>query len=550
MRLRVGFVAALFCCFLLYPRCGYGSGEQSASLRTSVATSGSNTHYPDQGFLSNYRYANAFFGFSVDLPADANFRAIPIPTPADGSIPLLETLGPHPSRAVLSIVAYAPADKRPDARALLRRHLDEELMIGVEELHGLSKTNIAGRQFFFFETRRGIDQHVVYATELDGYVLCILAAARDPRLLQQLQSAVTHMRFFDPASIGDYAGVGAEPYEGPAIPSHVLAELKSDPPARKLDSGNISGSIYDNRELGLGYELPKGWNVSPQGAVMPAVERSREQNFGKPAVGANERILLEACERTLISAWRKTPQGPEGQISYDEFGEVTISATSLACFPNVKFPEGLEGKDPLRDFLVAYGLSHPIMSDVKSARAFKRDGHLFIVMDGVVAYKEPGDALSRRVSFAIALTKQRGYLLNFLFAAPHEADQRELMSAKAAFDPEPAIQEAKSTPTPSTITPPEQPQPGGSGPSNASLTVSAPGASATTSPSPAASNGASLPAGSTQASTTSPQPRAESQGSVPGAESTPARPSLLKPGETMQDQQMKGRPVPGKAPSK
>ena len=68
MRLRVGFVAALFCCFLLYPRCGYGSGEQSASLRTSVATSGSNTRYPDQGFLSNYRYANAFFGFTKTNP--------------------------------------------------------------------------------------------------------------------------------------------------------------------------------------------------------------------------------------------------------------------------------------------------------------------------------------------------------------------------------------------------------------------------------------------------------------------------------------------------
>ena len=82
---------------------------------------------------------------------------------------------------------------------------------------------------------------------------------------------------------------------------------------------------------------------------------------------------------------------------------------------------------------------------MKGARAFEHDGRMFILMDGVVAYHEDGDALSRRVSVALALTKQRGYLLSFFFAAPHDAELHELMNAKAAFDPEPAVKEASAS---------------------------------------------------------------------------------------------------------
>jgi len=35
---------------------------------------------------------------------------------------------------------------------------------------------------------------------------------------------------------------------------------------------------------------------------------------------------------------------------------------------------------------------------------------------------------------ALALTQHRGYLLVWFFAAPHEAELRELMNAKVGFD--------------------------------------------------------------------------------------------------------------------
>lgn len=525
MRLRIllGFVL----CGLACSGAREALAEESAA-KPAAQTTPATAQYPDEGFLSTYRYANAFFGFEIELPPDASLRPIPIDSPADGSVALLELLGSSPHRSVLAIRAYAPSAKRPDARLLLRHELDGELSIGVEELHGLTKTSIAGHPFFYFETRRGLDQHAVYSTELDGYVLRIAAAGRESKLLQQIESAVTHMRFFPPASIGDYVGVGCEHYDGPAIPSHVIAQLKANPPARKLGAATLSGNVYENSVLGLGYELPKGWNFGDQPAVMPAVERSREQTLGKPAIGASQKTLLEACERTLVSAWRKVPQ-QSGDIAYDDFGEVTISAMSLACFPNVKFPDLKHGKDSLRDFLIAYGLGHPILNDMRNARAFERDGHTFIVMDGIVAYHAEGDPLSRRISIAVALTRQRDYVVSFFFAAPHESDLRELMNANAAFDPEPQIQQASAQPSAGAL------QPGGSVAANSATPAAA-------SASPAPLQNASVPAAS------SPPPSTASDASAQAAADGSFHPSLLKPGESMQDQQMKGAPVPKKAP--
>ena len=45
-------------------------------------------------------------------------------------------------------------------------------------------------------------------------------------------------------------------------------------------------------------------------------------------MGANERVMRDACERMLVSSWRKVPN-PNGDISYDDFGEVSVFATPL-----------------------------------------------------------------------------------------------------------------------------------------------------------------------------------------------------------------------------
>lgn len=529
MTFREAVSAVLFCAFA----CSVHSYAQAVPEPSSPPPPAEAHNYPDEGYLSTSRYTSAYFGFCIDLPSDAHLQALPIPAPPDGRIPVLEMSGPGPQHAAISIAAYPVHDKGlQEAKTLLRRQLDQELFVGVEELRSLTKASVGGHPFFTFETRRGLDQHAMFAGELQGYVLLVYVAAHDSKLVQQLESAFNRAKFFTPAESRQVAGADAVPYEGPAIPYHRLKELKDNPPVAKLDPGKIGGNHYANEQLGFEYELPSGWSVGTEAAVVPAVERSRAKVSGKPAMGGSEHDLVQACERTLFSAWRTRPV--QGEISYEDFGEVTVSAMSLACFPNVKFPSTIEDRGPVREFLLEFGLTHPIMRDMSGAHAFERAGHVFIVMQGTVAYQVEGDDLSRRVSIAIALTQQRGYLLSFFFAAPHESELRELMNAKTAFASEPAARETKSGVVDSSLSAGKAVEPGGSTASTTAVEPSTPATPVKSDPS----------ANSDQ--TNSDQ---VSEGVQPTQTASP-RPTLLKPGETMQDQQIQGRPLPKKNPGK
>ena len=81
--------------------------------------------------------------------------------------------------------------------------------------------------------------------------------------------------FFAPAQVRQYITADARAYEGPAISSHRLAQLRADPPERHIDPGGVEGSVYRNPSLGFSYQVPSGWFVEPQGAVLPAIERAR-----------------------------------------------------------------------------------------------------------------------------------------------------------------------------------------------------------------------------------------------------------------------------------
>ena len=497
------------------------------------ATPAAQQVYPDQGYLSPTRYVNRYFGFAFDFPPDVKLDPVPQPVARDGRIQMLQLGGPPPEYPSVSIVAF-PVRVKPtvvDAKAILRKGLDQELMYGVEELHGLSKTTLAGHQFFFYETRRGGDQHIALATNLEGYAVLVVVAAGNEKTVKQLEASFQHLTFISPAKAREYAGADAQEYEGPAISSHRLAQFKADPPANHIDAGKFSGSLYENQELGFSYNIPAGWTLQPEGAVLPAVERSRRRDLDDPWLGPGERELLKVCDRKLFSAWAK-PAGADGQLSYDDFGEVTVSAASAACFPGIRFPASSTDRQAIKDFLLQFGLAHPIVRDMRDARAFTSSGSVIVFLRGTVAFQVSGDELSRRLSIALAVTARRGYLLTWFFAAPHDSELRELLDEKVGFDAEPQSREAVAA------------KPGGGDISPASSQPTAQTPAAQPSAEPAQANASSerttpLATGGATTAATSQQ-----QDAPPVSASSP--PSLLRPGENMKDQQINGKPLPPK----
>src|ERR1017187_8218917 len=436
-------VAAVFGCLLSCPFLNGQVTPSSSGSTTSAAPAGQ--HYPEEAFLSAARYTNGYFGFSFELPADAHLAAISQSVADDGRIQLLKLGGPPPADAVVSIVAFPPrSQEAAEAKALLGKALDQELFRGVEELRALSKTMLAGHQFYFYETRHGIDEHMLAAANLDGYVVLVELAAHNEKMVKDLESCFQHVVFFAPQQVRQYIAADALAYEGPAISSHRLAQLSADPPESHIDPGRLESGIYRNPALGFSYQLPPGWFVEPQGAVLPAIERARAKDLlaplldgGTPNAGAAERQLMKACSRTLFSVWAKQP-GADGQIPYDEFGEVTFSAMSAECFPGMKFPASSADQRALREFLLRLRRTHPILRDMPDGEIFTSQGMVFLLLHGSSAFKVPNDELSRRLSVAMAITERRGYLLTWFFAAPHDSELEPLLKERAAFDPEPA----------------------------------------------------------------------------------------------------------------
>ena len=394
-------------------------------------------HDPEDAYLSPARYTNAFFGFDFNLVKDAGLTPVPQPASIDRRIQLLEMVGGTSAHAAVSLAAYEYRNKNyTDAKGILRRDLDQELFVGVEELHGIGKTTVGNRQFFYYETRRGINQHVVLAGELTGYILKADLSARDVNLLHQLLAAFCNAEFFPANDAERHAGTAAKPYQGPAISAQHLREVKEEVPAEHIDPGKIEGNVYRNHQLGITYEFPEGWNIESTGAIEPAVERYREKVSGEPLLGPRERAVVKACRRILLSLWRTKPQ-PSGEVPYDDFGEATLSVMPLSCFPNIRFPENAKDGTAVHQFVTGLSFTQPLQRDMNIARTYEIDGKTFVVTQGTIAYKDDGDALSKRVSVALAMTVNRGYLLTWLFAAPHEAELRELLRAKVGFAPEP-----------------------------------------------------------------------------------------------------------------
>jgi hypothetical protein len=502
---------------------------QTNSTAPAASPAADDSSYPEKAYLSPDRYTNEYFGFTFELPPDVHLRPQSLPASRNGNIQVLELAGPPPADAEITIIAIPTASgNKQDAKAYLREELNQELYRGVEELRGLSKANLAQHQFFLYETRRGIDQHMILTTTIGDYILEIVVSGHDEKTVKRLETAVQHLEFFPSADSRRYVQANSKPYDGPSISSHRLAELEQNPPAKQIDSGKINGDFYENAQLGFSYRIPQGWVIKQEGIVQPAVESYKaKQDFGRPRMGRSEHILMDACSKTLFSAWAKRP-ADDGEITYDDFGEVTVSAIALSCFPTLQVPKQGSDVQAFKDFVGQFSLTHPIVVDMGSGKVFSQDGIVFVYLHGTVAFGVPSDELSRRLSLAMAITERRGYLLTWFFAAPHDAELQGLTNARAVFDKEPPVSVA-------TAARPETNQPPAASPSATSSAPSestAPGNLKSNSPETTSAESPSSDANSSPAADTS------EQKSEPASQGD--RPSLLRPGESIQTQQGKG----------
>ena len=109
----------------------------------------------------------------------------PIPQAAsrDGSLQLLELGGPPPADAeIRSRQSRLRPGKNQDAKAFCASRSIRSCSAASKSCAGLSKASFPATSFIFFETRRGVEQHMLLATTLDGYIVRVVLAPTTRRL--------------------------------------------------------------------------------------------------------------------------------------------------------------------------------------------------------------------------------------------------------------------------------------------------------------------------------------------------------------------------------
>ena len=87
-------------------------------------------------------------------------------------------------------------------------------------------------------------------------------------------------------------------------------------------------------------------------------------------------------------------------------------------------------------------LTHPILRDMRDAKAFTMGNMVFLLLHGTIGFTVPNDELARRLSVAMVITERRGYLLTWFFAAPHDSELQQLLAERVKFDPAPTTENA------------------------------------------------------------------------------------------------------------
>jgi len=173
---------------------------------------------PESGFISPAKYTNAFFGFSLPLPQDAQLKL------------LVENAPKHTATRHILFAANSTNKGYP------------EIVVGVDEIIGSGEADakstvlsfgaqkadvieIGGKEFSRGRWRADKIYRVAYVTRLNGYLLFISTFTFNQKVLDEFEESIQAFAFFDPAKALEFAGPDAQKYGGPDEPARPTSGL-------------------------------------------------------------------------------------------------------------------------------------------------------------------------------------------------------------------------------------------------------------------------------------------------------------------------------------
>jgi hypothetical protein len=373
---------------------------------------------PETGYISESRYVNVFFGFSLTLPQDVDFRDLVLPR-----------LGKSRSIFGVQTQRNGLTTLRVGATQSIGNPTEEARKAATGVKGGwVKKIEIGGRQFWKSESkdrsRAGTMHTLIYATTMSGYTLQFMAVSFNGELAEELRHSFESITFVDPAQARAVAGDKARLFpvetEGtsnaPVSPTHIA----------QLSPGIVSANTYTNETLGLSFQFPVGWIVANKATQDKVVDFGHQFAYGSDPAAAREHEVATECGRILLL----TTQYPQGARTDGVNPLVGIMAFDSDCLPGKHLPSSINDQQALRPLgmQMSRALSGTpfIGKGQNTLRAFMLQNRMMIDLSNEFKADVPNTKQPPDVFTSVIFTEDGNYWIALLFMHGSQSGRDEL----------------------------------------------------------------------------------------------------------------------------
>jgi hypothetical protein len=392
---------------------------------------------PEAGFLSDSHYTSQFFGFSLDLPLTVHGHEIMMPVMPEGEHALLALQFEKDQQH--GYIMIAARDPKPGLDVKTpEQQLDPQLRMwaqtggpnGLVPQFPIPDYMLHSGRFYYSLRHKDGNFSAQYWTAINNYVVKVVIVTNDKEFLARAKKVMREVRFYcteDDGTLtttdGKPVKMEGEPYEGPTVPTLRVNKAILQQPAKDIPSGEVSGGVYHNREIGLRYTLPKEWQPLPVNNSDPMPDdASREYRF------------LHACSETLL---RVAPRPPTGK-SYAGGPMIVLRALDYNCF-SLRTPLTLGDKRALDEVAAALERTGEF-GQIDTDQIRMLSDQLFMVFHGTYGTDPRSEELSRRMSQTIYATRFNKLVLVWSLLAPTSTELERIPTGGILLEGQSAIE--------------------------------------------------------------------------------------------------------------
>jgi hypothetical protein len=428
---------ALFLAFVatMHGQCTSPALDPDAPPKPPSARTSGEELLPENGHLSNTTYTSDYFGFAFDLPIAAQGHLIMLPLMPERQHALLALMFENARHSgTITITAMEPrAGLEGPTEEQQQQQFNSWAAAGSPQQgptlrYPIPDYLLRTGHFYSSVHHKGENYAALYWTRIKNYNLKILVASNDQDFLRKSKHALASAHFYctqDDGTLTTVDGKLVKPegdlYMGPTVPTSLAdAAVKDKPALENIPPGGVSEGVYRNPDLGLQYEIPKGWDVSPAGV---------NDDPPRDATALREHEFLHACSKTLLQI---TQRGNSEAAHQAAKPVIILRALDPSCLA-MRVPSSISDKNAADNVSASFEVLSEF-GEIASDELVSISDHLFMVFRGTVASRGSNDELAQRMSQMIYATLHHKVLFVWSLMAPTAADLNAMPTTGITLD--------------------------------------------------------------------------------------------------------------------